>query len=422
MKYWIGQQVQAAAASPKGIVVRQWLGLRGSPRANHEIHRVPVPAEIVVYFGDVLSKLYQLEQWLPVLERLSKEHKVLLVFRKVGSLRELRGRTSLPMIFARRFEDLMALYDANDYRVGLYVNNGVNNFQSLTFARMVHIHINHGESDKLSMVSNQIKAYDKVLIAGPAALERHRSVLIDFDESKLAMVGRPQLDLEFKPEIPSVPARTVMYAPTWEGENEANNYTSLDAYGLRIVEGMLALPGTRVIYKPHPRVESSLIPQVVEAHENIIRAIEKANEARNIPHMVLLQGNILAMFSDIDALVTDVSSVGLDFLYLHPERPLILTDRNTNRGRLSGEAPISRACPIVDADSIGEVHMLVEAALSEDKDSGQRRDMRRYYFGDLAPGDSTNAFTATVDELLTERNQKLEGHEFHAASLEAMDE
>ncbi len=66
----------------------------------------------------------------------------------------------------------------------------------------MHIHVNHGESDKVSMVSNQAKAYDKVFVAGEAAVRRHRAALVDFDESTLVRVGRPQLDLNPTPTLP----------------------------------------------------------------------------------------------------------------------------------------------------------------------------------------------------------------------------
>lgn len=398
------------------------MGLHSAARSNHEIHGIHVPADVVVYFGDVAAKAYQLEQWLPVLERLNRDHKVLLVFRKVGALRELRKRTSLSMIFARRFEDVMDLFDANDYVLGIYVNNGVNNFQSLTFSRMVHVHVNHGESDKLSMVSNQIKAYDKVFIAGPAALERHRSVLLDFDESKLVMVGRPQLDLDFAPELEPSALRTVMYAPTWEGENESNNYTSLDVYGRQIVDALLALPDTRVVYKPHPRVALSPDSGIVQAHEDILQAIEEANMDRQTPHLVSEQGNILAMFDRVEGLVTDVSSVGLDFLYLYPDRPLLLTDRRTDRSGLERAAPVARSCPVIDANSVDEAYDVIATALEQDTSSAERAEVRRFYFGDLAKGDSTDIFVSTVHDLITERRKKLVNHEFHASSGEAADD
>lgn len=394
---------------------------RRAPAAGHELHGIDVPADVVVYFGDGAGKLYQLLQWLPVLERLHRTHRVLLVFRRLDALRAVRSRTTLPGLFVRRFADLIGLYDANDYALVVYVNNAVSNFQSLSHARPVHVHVNHGESDKISMVSNQAKAYDRVLIAGQAALERHRRALIDFDESRLVMVGRPQLDQVGDDATERLPGTTVMYAPTWEGENEANNYTSVDVLGEQLVEALLARPGTRVVYKPHPRVASSADPGVAGAHQRIVAAIEAADPDGAVGHRVSLQGDILTMFAAVDALVTDVSSVGLDFLYLHPDRPLVLTDRRGDREELVRSAPVARGCPVVDL-ATASVAELLETALTLDEHAGVRAELRTHYFGDHPPGSSTERFEAAVHELITERRRRLVGHETVVGTMEAAEE
>lgn len=421
MRDQLAEIVSSALQSSTARRTKEWLGLRPAIRSNHELHGVKVPGDVVVYFGDIASKTYQLEQWLPVLEHLNKFHKVLLVFRKVAALRELRSSTSLPMIFVRRFEDLVALYEENEYGVCLYVNNGASNFQSLSHPRMMHVHINHGESDKLSMVSNQAKAYDKVLVAGPAAVARHRAVLVDFDESNLLTIGRPQLDLDFAPQLQPFAGQTIMYAPTWEGENAANNYTSLDVYGSQILDAVLALPATRVVYKPHPRVTDSTTPGIYEAHQSLMGRLNRANQA-GANHIVSESSNILAMFEHVDALVSDVSSVSLDFLYRHPDRPLMLTDRRSNRAQLARDAPLAGACLVIDKDSIMQIDDLMKGLMANDSFSEGRKQMRRYYFGDLGPGESTAAFVETIGQLLADRRSKLKDYYFHGSPLESVDD
>ena len=419
MKAWAQSQAQALVRSRAWTATSAWIRggrKRGRP-AGHEIHGIPVSAEVIAYFGDSAEKTYQLTQWLPVLEKLNEHHPVLLVFRKLGALREVKGTTQLPMVFVRRFEDLATLYFENDYKLAIYVNNGVTNFQSLSYAPMVHVHVNHGESDKISMVSNQAKAYDKTLIAGQAALERHRAALLDFDESKLIAVGRPQLDVPREPDLPPSGLRTLMYAPTWEGENESNNYTSIDRYGADIVRALLDVPRSRVLYKPHPRVEETTDPDIAEADARIRALIEEAGE----PHSVKMQGDILAMFADVDLLVTDISSVGLDFLYLRPESPLLLTDRRTDTPQLHRDAPISRCTPVIDAKSVDEVDTTIRSQLDQDQHVEARSRMRTFYFGEGEIGTSTTAFLTTVSELLEERGRKLEAFTRQSSSMEATD-
>src|SRR5699024_10615041 len=109
----------------------------------------------------------------------------------------------------------------------------------------------------------------------------------------------------------------------------SNNYTSVDLFGPQIVEAALRAPGTRLIYKPHPRVESSKDPAMSETNTRILELIAEANESigdESLQHQVLMQGNILAMFDTVDVLITDISSVGLDYLHLQPNKPLALTE------------------------------------------------------------------------------------------------
>lgn len=406
MKDWLKQQVISASKSPPAQKVRNWLGLAPGMNTNHEIDSIGITGEVVVYFGDVQSKSYQLEQWLPVLEKLHKTHPVVLVFRSVPTMRHFRELTSLPKMYVRFLDDLVKLYDNSDFKVCLYVNNGVQNFQSLSSPRIVHVHINHGESDKLSMVSNQAKAYDKVFVAGPAAVERHRQVLIDFDLDKLISVGRPQLDCDFPSPLAPLESRTVMYAPTWEGENEANNYTSMDHYGVRIVDALSKLQDTRIIYKPHPRILTSTKPKIVEAHEAILELL-KETSVTGSKHVVAHKENILALFEDVDALITDVSSVGLDFLYLHPDKPLILTDRRNNLENLNREVPVSRCSPIIDRETAKNIVPSLREWLDDASGTEARMKMRSFYFGDRLVGESTESFISALTSLITERQEKL---------------
>src|SRR4051794_22023946 len=380
--------------------------------------------EVVVYFAEDPRRLYQLDQWLPVFHTLHRVHPVLVVTRKPATYNLIQERTHLPVVYVRRLADVLELYDELDPKVGIYVNNGVANFQSLAVSTMLHVHVNHGESDKVSMVSNQAKAYDRVFVAGEAAERRHAAALIDFDDRKLVRVGRPQLDLEFEPVLPATDRRTVIYAPTWEGENDFNNYSSSDTYGVRIIQQLLALDRVRVIYRPHPRVLSSTTPDVIDAHRQVVEVLTAADHADpGAGHCIAMDGSILALFQHCDAMVTDVSSVGLDFLYLRTEKPLFLTDRRNDPAQLAVDAPISAAADVIDATSITSFGSVIAARLEDDVLLPSRRELRRFYFGDLAPGESTERFLAAIGDVVVKRDELLAQlpvhHHVHAAGAAA---
>ena len=364
-------------------------------------------ADVALYFADGPTKLYQLTQWLPVFEA-HPSMRTIVVVRHVETYRTLLGITSLRVLLVPRYEVLMALYDRADFHAVVYVNNGWTNFQSLSFQQAVHIHVNHGESDKICMVSNQAKAYDRVFVAGEAAIRRHAAALAWFDPSHLVRVGRPQLDLPVPPAVPAFDGPTITYAPTWEGEDDANNYTSVDRYGPRIIAAALAQDGARVLYKPHPRVAESRDDGMARAHQEILRAMDEAiarDPSRG--HAVLASGDVLGVIRCTDLMIADVSSVTLDHLYLRPDAPIVLCDRRSDRARLLDDAPVASGAHVVDETTIGALADDLARLLADDPMRDRRRELRDLYFDALAPGESTERFWDELSRAITEHDAAL---------------
>jgi hypothetical protein len=348
--------------------------------------------------------VYQFVPWLPVLELLDHQEPVGIVLRQEDTAAEVRDRTTLPVLVAEEFAELRELYAALDAKVTLYCNNSLRNFQSLLEARMLHVHINHGESDKQSMASNNAKSYDRVFVAGEAAVQRIASGLLEFDLSRLVRIGRPQLDLRREPVLAPSDRPTVLYAPTWEGDADYNNYSSLDRFGPELVRQLLAVGDVRVVYKPHPRVVTSDDARIAEAHREVTALLGD-------DHVALPDADILAVMPDCDAMVTDVSSVGLDWLYLCTDRPLFIADRHDDPDRLRVEAPVSRCADVVDSTTLSGLSDLVARRLEHDELHLQRIAMRHHYFDDVKVGDSTARFLTEVRELAALRDRLLPGFE-----------
>lgn len=361
---------------------------------------------VIAYFADDPTRTYQLVQWLDVLALLHEQHPVAIVVRDAASGEVLRERTDLPVLTAVEFPELTALYERLDAKVVLYCNNSMLNFQSLLDGRRLHVHINHGESDKQSMASNNAKAYDRVFVAGEAAVQRHVTGLLELDTRRLVRTGRPQLDLRPAPLLAPSTRRTVLYAPTWEGDADYNDYTSLDVLGPLIVEAVLEVPDVRLVYKPHPKIVTSTTPAVREAHLEVLRLVDEAGEREpGAGHAQVLRGDILAVIPDCDAMITDVSSVGLDWLYLRTEKPIFLTDRHHDGERLRREVPVSRCADVVDTTTVGGLTALLTARLERDEHHLARLAMRHHYFDDLQVGDSTRRFLDSVSELVVLRDR-----------------
>lgn len=362
--------------------------------------------DVIAYFADDLTRVYQLLQWLPVLERLHEHHPVGIVTREPATASVVEQRTGLPVFLAPEFPELVDLYEQLDAKVVVYCNNSMRNFQSLLNGRMLHAHINHGESDKQSMISNNAKAYDRVFVAGEAAVQRHRAGLMEFDDTKLVRIGRPQLDLRPTPLLQPTTRRTVLYAPTWEGDAEYNDYTSVDVFGPAIVEAVLAVPDVRIVYKPHPKVTTSTTPAIRDNHLAILRAVDEAAQREpDAGHVAIAQGDILAVFPGCDAMITDVSSVGLDWLYLQTDKPILITDRHHDSERLRQEVPVSRCADVVDSRNLAGLTDLLTDRLAHDEHRIARLAMRHHYFDDIGVGDSTTRFLEAVHELVALRDR-----------------
>src|SRR5690606_8781322 len=238
----------------------------------------PGRVEIVVYFADTRVNLYQIRQWYAPLAELAASHPVTILTRSPGATLTLKDEAPVPVVYCRKVTDLEAFVGRHDVKLVFYVNQNTKNFQMFRYGRMWHVFINHGESDKMYMTTNQFKAYDYALVAGQAALDRLSSKLWAYDVAAKAIpIGRPQAD-HFAGEVP-YPAddRTVvLYAPTWEGDRPAAAYGSIVSHGEAIADAVLASPAHRLVYRPHPR-SGVIDPAYRAANERIIAAIAAAN-------------------------------------------------------------------------------------------------------------------------------------------------
>jgi hypothetical protein len=381
-----------------------------------------VPAVTVVYFADPPTHSYQIDQWLPVFDQLHVRHPVLVVTRNLGTFRYLGDRTELPLVYARRLLDLEDILVGADPKICLYVNNAASNFNALSWRRALHVHLNHGESDKISMASNQAKAYDAVFVAGEAAEVRYKENLLDFDGANLVRVGRPQLDLEFRPALRPSKRRTVIYAPTWEGDTAAMDYTSLLRHGRQLVRRLVSDGAFRVVYRPHPRILMGS-KAAVSVQESIVRTLGEANVgvAGVDRHVFDVETPIMALFPSCDVMICDVSSVALDWLYLRTDAPLWICDPHEDRDALVRASPLAGHTYVLDGSALPDVLTRIRESLESDERRSAREEARRFYFGDLVPGESTRRFLDAIDHLVARRDELVDAKSGRGLEIGAVD-
>ncbi|KQO84239.1 MULTISPECIES: CDP-glycerol glycerophosphotransferase family protein [unclassified Frigoribacterium] len=394
----------ALAWSLAGRLVRSRRSRRTLDRTG-PTRRLPAEGTIrvAVYFADTSVNMYQIRQWYGPLAHLNERYPVAIVARSPGAMLQLLEESPVPVVYARQVADLEAFVAAHPLALTLYVNQNAKNFQMMRYGRMWHVFVNHGESDKMYMTTNQFKAYDYAFVAGDAALERLSAKLWDYDLAKRAVpIGRPQADhvagvVPFDDDGKTV----VLYAPTWEGDRASAAYGSIATHGVALVDALIATGRHRVVYRPHPR-SGVLDREYRRAHESIVKAISDANEADETAQHVYDSGSELGWQLVVaDVAITDISAMVYD--RLATGRPLIVTRP------VSSEADVDERGYLGDAewltaDGAGDVADLVDRVQADPEARGRLDHWVHHHFGDTTPGSATARFEGAVERLVDLRD------------------
>ncbi|WP_347345115.1 CDP-glycerol glycerophosphotransferase family protein [Microbacterium sp.] len=374
--------------------------------------RGPLPHDrfrIAVYFADGAVNMYQMRQWYAPLQELSKTWPVVVLARNARGALALLADGALPVAFVPTVAELEAYVAEEDLRVVLYVNQNTRNFQMFRYGRRWHVFINHGESDKMYMTTNQFKAYDYALIAGSAARERLSRALWDYDlDRRTIEIGRPQAD-HFSGALPYPrdDRTVVLYAPTWEGDRPTAAYGSILSHGEALAAAVLASPRHRLVYRPHPR--SGVVDAAYgAANKRIVAAIAAANTADPGAHHVYDDAPELGwQLSAPDVAVVDISAMVYDRLAAN--KPLLVTRPVSTEAEIDAGGYLSDA-EWLDAASAGAIVVETDRVLSDPNAVDKLAGWVRHYFGDTTPGAATARFHAAIERLMREWDRAAAEH------------
>lgn len=364
--------------------------------------RGPLPAgtfRVGVYFADSDVNLYQMRQWYAPLRELSKTHPVLLIARNAAGARALMQESGLEVAFAQKVTALERLVEEQPLDVVLYVNQNTRNFQMMRYGRRWHVFVNHGESDKMYMTSNQHKAYDVALVAGDAAQARLSKALWDYDvATRTIPIGRPQADhLAGDPPYPADGRTVVFYAPTWEGDRPAASYGSVATHGEALVQRLLETGRHRVVYRPHPR-SGVVNAEFGAANQRIIAALAEANRRDPAAHHVYDDSPTLGwQLSLPDVAICDISAMIYD--RLATGKPLMVT-RPVDPEAEVDEGGYLSVCEWLDAGDTARIDAVLDRVIGDDAARERLGTWSTHYFGDTSPGAPTRRFHAAIEQLL----------------------
>ena len=364
--------------------------------------RGPLPTHhyrVGVYFADSDVNIYQMRQWYAPLQELSKEWPVLVLARNASGARQLVDESGLDVAFVPKVTDLERVIDEQRLDVILYVNQNTRNFQMMRYGDFWHVFVNHGESDKMYMTSNQHKSYDLALVAGDAARARLSQALWDYDvERSTIPIGRPQTG-HLTGQRPFTPdERTVVfYAPTWEGDRPAACYGSVATHGETLVRHLLDSGSHRVVYRPHPR-SGVVDSEFGAANARIIEMIAAANQQDPTAQHVYDNSPTLGwQLSLPDVAICDISAMVYD--RLATGKPLMVTKPLAPEASIDEGGYLS-VCEWLDAESSADIVGEVARVIADDQARERLGNWSTHYFGDTTPGAPTRRFHEAIATLV----------------------
>ncbi|MCI4065210.1 CDP-glycerol glycerophosphotransferase family protein [Micromonospora sp. R77] len=335
--------------------------------------------EFVLYFSAPPGSEYQVTMWLPYLERLGRPF--LVVLREPEFLPTVAAATRAPVLFCPTIKTLdEALVPS--LRVAFYVNHGAKNSHCIRFSQLTHVQLHHGDSDKAPSANPVSAIFDRIFVAGPAAVERYARAGVEIPAEKFVVVGRPQVEsIEVRRQpTPGLAHPTVLYTPTWTGHNADANYCSLPV-AETVVRRLLAR-GATVILRAHPYTSQNPASARQLARLTELLAADRAKTGR--AHLwgaaAARELSLTDCVNRSDALISDVSGVISDYLY--SGKPYAVTDTGVDGDDFVARFPLAGTGYVLRRD-MSNVDDVLTRLLDTDPLASARWETRRRYLGDF---------------------------------------
>lgn len=352
--------------------------------------------EVIVHLSGPETAAYQINTWLESLESLDR--RVFIVIRDHALFTRM-GSTTIPSLELSDAGELLML-DFSGAKIALYPSNTGNNIHLLRLPTLMSAFIGHGDSDKSASNNPFSRAYDELWVAGAAGADRYRRSGLGIHEDQFRFVGRPQVHaISREPRLGDAPVPTVLYAPTWEGVNLEQEYSSVSAVGDKIVESLLAAdPPVRVVFKAHPFTGQRDAKYRADL-ARIADLIDEAASRTGVDHRVIKGGSINEWFNRASAMITDISSVVSDFLA--SEKPYaVFNHTDLDDAAFREDYPSTSAGTIIGRDGrgIAEFIAVVTQQVADDQ-AGRRAELATYLLGPQEQR-SLEAFREAIDAFI----------------------
>lgn len=290
----------------------------------------------------------------------------------------------------------------------------------------LRINTSHNQPTKFEAYPKEyVRNYNVHFLTGPLHRQQYEHMFemhnLDTKRFKLVDVGYPKSDRLLQGHYNrnevleglglDAARKTVLYAPAWDAGG------SLRSFGEAVIEQLLSLEEVNVIVKLHPISYTPSSSSNFEWYAGGVDWVERLRRFESNPrfrHVTSFQVDPLLVASDV--LVTDFSSVGLEFIVL--DKPVIYLDcpeyfeKTLKLPAYNSDPDYVRNDPRANAgrhvgivvDHVSELAKTVERSLANPEEGSEKR---RELAGMLLynPGKGAESAASTILEMVGIRKQ-----------------
>lgn len=335
---------------------------------------------IIFYFSGNIVSDFHILTWYKYIK--NTNIKFIIMTRESNYINKLLEHIKdTPIIYARTIKDI-DFFLPSSVKIALYANNGAKNTHLVRFNNITHIQLLHGDSEKLPSFNPISKMYDKLFVAGQRAIDRYYENDVFIPKENFVIIGRPQVsDIEVAKEKVNIGKKeiiTVLVAPTWHGHYEDTNYSSVMKMA-DIVDCLLSRKEKiKIIFRPHPYINMDL-----EENKEYFSNIEKSLKQDSNEHIFDSKNNIFDDFNQSDFIVTDISSVPVDYLY--SLKPIVHIDVNNLEQELKTNIVYKEysKCVYLIKNDFSNANKVIDEVLYSDNLFEARKRVKNYYHGEF---------------------------------------
>ncbi len=303
------------------IIISKKLHLKKSAKlASMEALEEYKPTFVFYFSAPSNSHLFHIHMWLSYLKQTNLKFYI-MVREPIHHEILLKTIKDVPIVIALTMSDI-EFYLPSTIKLAFYANNGTKNTHLVRFNNITHIQLLHGDSEKPPSYNPISKMYDKLFVSGQRAIDRYCEKHVIISNNVFEIVGRPQLScIDVGTRDVQKEKLSVLFAPTWVGLHKDSMFSSLfEIYD--VIKYLVDAPfQVKIILRLHPLTNKNN-PKT----KAYLSKIEKILQDSNTEHLLFSTRDIIDDFNDADCIVTDISSVPIDFLY--SEKPIIHIDVN----------------------------------------------------------------------------------------------